>query len=32
MKTQMKSETDKETIHCEFDVTGSNIAWTSGTG
>ncbi|XP_053375393.1 NADPH oxidoreductase A-like [Mercenaria mercenaria] len=23
-------ENDKETIHCEFDITGSDLTWTSG--
>ncbi|XP_060074915.1 NADPH oxidoreductase A-like [Ylistrum balloti] len=25
-----KCADDKEVIHCEFDITGSNMAWTSG--
>ena len=28
--TTCTTENDKETIHCEFDITGSDLTWTSG--
>ncbi|XP_060594774.1 NADPH oxidoreductase A-like [Ruditapes philippinarum] len=28
--TVCDGENDKETIHCEFDITGSGLTWTSG--
>ena len=28
--TNITGDDDKETIHCEFDVTNSNIEWMSG--
>ena len=28
--TVIETEEDKETIHCEFDISGSELTWTAG--